>query len=351
MVQHKPDSVRIVAPIGSTPGHSGGVGGGVSRTSVQEHNAQLLGLLAQLRDALKRTPSYVLAKALHDSIDSGLGGDKDKDNNKDKEGDHEKEKEKEKEDEEQNASLSLLTKAMNNAIVFIDSVITKQLLAPLLAAITAHLKTILLPLVKEGVVSAPVRTPTHVQHGESIGVDCSRPVQALLTILPDIMKIHILSLHSCPPVTSAVEELGLRILHLYVTIAALIRYGFIFIFIICILCICYACPSRSSLLFIFIFILCIIIFLSIFIFVSVCVFLYSYQLQVHALCVYLCDPLHVLAHTYTDKYISILTNFYTQTFMKTSIRMLAHTIKQNSIDAHIHIHFLTDTRTYTHTCT
>lgn len=223
MVQHKPDSVRIVAPVGNTPGHSGGVGGGVSRTSVQEHNAQLLGLLAQLRDALERTPSYVLAKASHDSIDSGLGGDKDKDNNKDKERDHEKEKEKEKEDEEQNTSLSLLTKAMNNAIVFIDSVITKQLLAPLLAAITVHLKTILLPLVKEGVVSAPVRTSTHVQHGESIGVDCSRPVQALLTILPDIMKIHILSLHSCPPVTSAIEELGLRILHLYVTIAALIR--------------------------------------------------------------------------------------------------------------------------------
>lgn len=226
MVQHKPDSIRIVAPVGSTPGHSG-VGGGVSRTSLQEHNAQLLGLLAQLRDALERTPSYVLTKVSNDSTDSGLGGDKDKDKEKDKDKDREtdKEKEKEKEDEEENTSLSLLTKAMNNAIVFIDSVITRQLLAPLLSAITSHLKTILLPLVKEGVSSTPARTPSYVQHGEGpIGVDCSRPVQALLTILPDIMKIHILSLHSCPPVTRAIEELGLRILHLYVTVAALIRY-------------------------------------------------------------------------------------------------------------------------------
>ena len=227
MVQHKPDSVRIVAPIGSTPGHSG-VGGGVMRTSLQEHNAQLLGLLAQLRDALERTPSYVLAKISNDGLDSGLGTDKEKekekDKDKDRERDNEKEKEKEREDEEENTSLSLLTKAMSNAIAFIDSVITRQLLAPLLSAITAHLKSILLPLVKEGVSSAPVRTPAHVHHGDGpIGVDCSRPVQALLTILPDIMKIHVLSLHSCPPVTRAIEELGLRILHLYVTVAALIR--------------------------------------------------------------------------------------------------------------------------------
>ena len=241
MVQHKPDSIRIVAPVGSTPGHSG-VGGGVMRTSLQEHNAQLLGLLAQLRDALERTPSYVLAKISNDSIDSGLGADKEKDKDKDRDHEKEKEKEKEKEDEVENTSLSLLTKAMNNAIVFIDSVITKQLLAPLLSAITAHLKTILLPLVKEAVSSVPARTHTHVQHGEGpIGVDCSRPVQALLTILPDIMKIHVLSLHSCPPVTCAIEELGLRILHLYVTVAALIRskstISFIYYYLLSVFCI------------------------------------------------------------------------------------------------------------------
>jgi hypothetical protein len=90
------------------------------------------------------------------------------------------------------------------------------------------MKTILLPLLKEGVTTTPTSTtaPTPASasaQDPAVQVDCSRAVQALLKHLPELAKTYLLTLAKCPAVTAAAAELGLRVMHLYVTIACLAR--------------------------------------------------------------------------------------------------------------------------------
>jgi hypothetical protein len=70
---------------------------------------------------------------------------------------------------------------------------------------------VLLPLVKEG---------ASVQ-GDS--TECSKPVQTFIKQLPELVKTYITTLSNCPATLLANQEFGLRILHVYVTIASLIR--------------------------------------------------------------------------------------------------------------------------------
>ena len=195
MISFAPDAQKILIALPGAPIPVGTV----TRTTPQEHNAQLLGLLVQLRDALGKTPVQVSSR-------SSEGGERE----------HPVEGVEE-------PTLGVLIRSLKGAIVCLDTVISKQILAPFISAIASHVKTVLLPLLKEGVSTATVtvRAPGHDDNQQ--GVDCSRPVQAIVKMLPEVVKVHLLSLSACPPVTSAVEELGLRILHLYVTVAALIR--------------------------------------------------------------------------------------------------------------------------------
>ena len=121
-------------------------------------------------------------------------------------------------DEEEDVT-SLLLGSLKGAVMCVDLVIVKQLLSPLVDAITAHVKIILLPLLKEGVTSQTLQTPSH-RDDASV---CSRPVQTLVKLIPDIIRAHLQSLANCPPVGCAMEEMGLRVLHLYVTVASLVR--------------------------------------------------------------------------------------------------------------------------------
>lgn len=192
MISFAPDVHKILIALPGAPIPVGTV----TRTAPQEHNAQLLGLLVQLRDALGKTPLQVSSRG-------GEGGEP-------SEGVEEQ-------------TLGVLTRSLKGAIVCLDTVISKQILAPLITAISSHVKTVLLPLLKEGVSTVPASVRA-LAHEDQQGVDCSRPVQTIVKLLPEVVKVHLLSLATCPPVTGAVEELGLRILHLYVTVAALIRY-------------------------------------------------------------------------------------------------------------------------------
>ena len=117
--------------------------------------------------------------------------------------------------------MALLVQSLKGSLACIDLVITKQLLSPLVDAITTHIKGLLLPLLKEG-ISPQNRTQTNVHENPS-SMDCSRSVQAVLLTLPEMLRVHLLAVASCPPVACAIEEVGLRVFHLYVTVAALVR--------------------------------------------------------------------------------------------------------------------------------
>ena len=237
MILHTPDTQRIQVPTPNPSSMGGIVNSTVTRTVSQEHNSQLLSLLAQLRDALDKTPDQVLTRNVTDSnINSNISI-----NNKSSSGSgstgasgvvgggggNKNASTSHHDDEDEIIRMtSLLLQSLKGALTCVDLVITKQLLAPLLDTITTHLKSILLPLLKEGISTTPMASNVLLENPSS--VDCSRPVQAVLKILPEILRVHLFSLASCPPVACAIEELGFRVLHLYVTIAALVRYALFF---------------------------------------------------------------------------------------------------------------------------
>ena len=216
MVLHTSDAHKINGSTPNTSSGSSGVSTSVARTSSQEHNGQLFNLLAQLRDALDKMPANVLTRNSSDGYSKssssasgsiGAGGNELVSHHHDDE-------------IEESRMMSLLKQSLKGALTCIDLVISRQLLSPLLEAITTHLKSILLPLLKEG--ASINRTGMNTE--TSLGVDCSGPVQALVKLIPEILKVYLISMASCPPLASAVEELGLRVLHLYITVAALVRY-------------------------------------------------------------------------------------------------------------------------------
>jgi hypothetical protein len=118
----------------------------------------------------------------------------------------------------------LVTRVLRAALAVIDDVAARQVLAPLVDAIAAHVKTQLLPLLKEGVTTTNTAGGVGGPgDGAGVQVDCSRAVQIVAKQLPDLAKTYLLGLAKCPAVTAALEELGLRVLHVYVTVAALAR--------------------------------------------------------------------------------------------------------------------------------
>ena len=218
MVLHTSDAHKINGSTPNTSSGSSGASTAVARTSSQEHNGQLFNLLAQLRDALDKMPANVLIRNSSDSYNksssiasSSIGGGG---------GGNESIAHHHDDEIEESRMTSLLIQSLKGAITCIDLVISRQLLSPLLEAITTHLKSVLLPLLKEG--ASTNRTGIHAE--SSSGVDCSSQVQILVKLIPEILRIHLISMANCPPLASAVEELGLRVLHLYITVAALVRY-------------------------------------------------------------------------------------------------------------------------------
>ena len=190
--------VQGVAPTAGAPA-STAVLNASGRTSPQEHNAQLVALLAQLREALLRMPAQVLTAAA--AGNKGL-------------------------DEDVVAMAhkqTVMSKVLWTALACIDEMTGRQLLAPLVDAITGYLKGVLMPLLKEGVAATTTSTAHNNNDSSSVQVDCSRAVQQLTKQLPDLAKTYLLSLAKCPAVSAAASELGLRILHLYVTVASLVR--------------------------------------------------------------------------------------------------------------------------------
>ena len=202
MVVNTVDAKKIVVQgMAPTPGAtaSTAVLNASGRTSPQEHNAQLVALLAQLREALLRMPAQVLAAAA--AGNKGLDEDGVVTTHK----------------------QTVMSKVLWAALACIDEMTGRQLLAPLVDSITGYLKGVLMPLLKEGVASTTTTSANSSNDSSSVQVDCSRAVQQLTKQLPDLAKTYVLSLAKCPAVSAAASELGLRILHLYVTVASLVR--------------------------------------------------------------------------------------------------------------------------------
>lgn len=186
-----------------------------AKTSSQEHNALLVSLLAQLKEALDKMPLQVL-KAAQEAPGSSLGvafmaaGE-----DAGMEGTGVASAE---------ATLAGVLAELNGlaaaSSATVEELTSRQLLAPLVSALSAHVKTVLFGLPKEGVAQAQTQAPSSSASAE---VECSRAVQTAVKQLPELIKAHLAGLPKSPLVVEATEELCLRVMHAYVSAASLVR--------------------------------------------------------------------------------------------------------------------------------
>jgi hypothetical protein len=197
------------------------------RTSKQEHNGQLLVLLLQFQDALEKIHSNVTKQSeealssgnmLSSALSSmGAGGT----------GMSEQQSEKQRLE-----SVSFeIHKVVRVATRSIRQIGSTQILDPIVDLLSGYVKSVLLGLLKEGFVSKPASRPTPAKFGAiAVGgpmdvssMDCSIAVQTLLKQVGLMVSQHITSLPPSPVVDAALQELSIRIMHSYVTVAALSR--------------------------------------------------------------------------------------------------------------------------------
>lgn len=210
-----------------------------ARTHAQVHNASLLVLLVQLKEALQKIPgqvqtagveaasSVLLSSAPAASTGGSQGGVP--------------------AGGSQSSSASAvqlqdvrdIERAVGLSVLWIEDLAQRQILEPIVAAISGHVTSALVLMQKEGVVGAlpgaaaaspapgpgtPAagavaasgytgKAPASVQQEASL--ECSAAVQSLLKHLPVMLKTHLFSLPKCDAVSRATEEVYVRILFNY----------------------------------------------------------------------------------------------------------------------------------------
>ena len=164
------------------------------RTSQQEHNSQLFVLLLQFKEALQKIPQQVLKSASENAnnsnnatIDSNI--------------------------------LQEMERAVTTATNSIDELANKQILDSIVALLSGYIKSVLTSLHKEGVTSLNT-----TKNNPNSTEDCSAAVLTLSKQVPIMLKSYITAcLPKCDIVDKAVEEICIRLMNLYVSIASLCR--------------------------------------------------------------------------------------------------------------------------------
>lgn len=190
------------------------VQGQFPKNTSQDHNSQLMVLLGNLKEALEKMPQTVL-KAAQESPGSALssaalliGGAEDL---------LQSELPGPSSEAATEAVLSELKALAASATVIVEELAARELISPLVEVLASHAKSLLFSLPKEGVAQAP---SSGNKNGE---VECSRAAQAVVKQLPELTKTHLGSLPKSALVTAATEELCIRVMHAYISTAALVR--------------------------------------------------------------------------------------------------------------------------------
>jgi len=162
-----------------------------ARNSLQEYNAQLVGLLMQVSESLDKLPSQVLRNALETPGSSIISGDALK---------------------SEDDFISEIKTQMDAACSIIDEVACRHLLRPIVEYLANHVRSILVTILKEGV--------TVNNKGQ---VESSQAILTLSKQIPELIRSHLQSLTKNRIVTLAIEELSLRIMNTYITVVSLVQ--------------------------------------------------------------------------------------------------------------------------------
>jgi hypothetical protein len=230
-----------------------------ARTHSQTHNANLVVLLAQFKEALLKIPGAVLAGAAEASTSqlksttttaakppSGVAaaattsahssaGASGSSSSSSVDG----------VSASQQAAVREVERAVKLTVQWIEELAQKQILDTIVSLLSSYVTSVIVTIHKEGVVGSSAASASKAAGGggggstpatsggytgkapistlQETALDCSSAVQTLVKQLPLMLKSHLFSLPRCDAVDAAAEELYVRILHSYVTVAALLR--------------------------------------------------------------------------------------------------------------------------------
>jgi hypothetical protein len=195
MIQNVPDIKKI------------DVGKSFARNGAQEHNAQLVTLIAQLREALEKLPGQV-KKALEDGgAVSGTDGSN-----------------------IATAVEKIITSFNAASVQRLDDLASRQLLNPIIDCIAEHARGLMIPMLREAAVSSgPGGSVSAMAMSPGVGAlemgssDCSKAVQSVLKQIPEIVRVHLQSFPPMPCIVWAIEELSRRLLFSFMSVVVLVR--------------------------------------------------------------------------------------------------------------------------------
>jgi hypothetical protein len=195
---------------------------GFARTQAQTHNANLLQLLVQFKDAVLKTPDQVMQVAASAT------------------GTHEGAAENER-------TRLTLQEATDSAAQLIEDLARSQILQPVVDLVCAYATSVVLDLHGEGVVTgippaspglsaagtpAPTtgsnlsgytgKTPQvavgagqpSLAHLDASALECSAAVQTLLRNVPTLLRSQLLNLPACQALSWAVDEVQVRYIYI-----------------------------------------------------------------------------------------------------------------------------------------
>jgi len=181
-----------------------------TRTSQQEHNSQLFMLLMQFKEALEKIPQQVWksVEEMNDNL-SGMSNTSTPSTVLANMG------------QQSESVVGEVKKSVQTAVEIIDDLAERQITDAIVALLAGYIQSIILGLHKEGVSNYSSKGSTAAG---DIAVDCSMAVQTLSKQVPVMLKSHLISsLPKSKIVDTAVEEVCLRMMHSYVTVASLCR--------------------------------------------------------------------------------------------------------------------------------
>lgn len=117
-------------------------------------------------------------------------------------------------------------RSVHTAALWIDELAERQILFYVVELLSGYARSVLLTMTKEGVSSSGsssiIAATAAAVEADSLA-DCSTAVQTLAKQVPAMLKAHLLCLPKCAAVQVAIEEFCVRLMHNYITVAALLR--------------------------------------------------------------------------------------------------------------------------------
>lgn len=211
-----------------------------ARTHQQEHNGQLVVLLLQLQESLEKIPQNVVNKSIE--LSSNTASSSSSNNaltdsatktpakfnpnasavaaspsgstgmnlvlNKQ----HER-------------ALAQMQRAVAVAVSHVRDLAQRQILDSVVALLSGYIKSVLLTVHKEGLISSTSGNTEHKTTDDGHpDLNCSQAVNTLLRQMPAMMRAHLLCLPQYfKPVALAIEEVCLRTMNAYISVVALQR--------------------------------------------------------------------------------------------------------------------------------